>query len=244
MDRVKLSPKQPHIFLQPKAIQPKIRNVEAEAPDINPDFQRVKIEANTNQPKPPRDEVKLDNTSSGSAALATVNLTVRKVQTGGFGEVNGLPGNGNFDKTSNINRQGLPTLPGGPGYGNGTGGDKGVRGTVTSTGFGNGTALVRSTAMDGIRQSSVETLPVILYKPVPEYTVEGRNLRIEGDVVLDTVFLASGKIEVTRIVSGPGHGLDETAILAVWHIEFRPAKRDGEPVDYPVRVRVEFRLGY
>jgi hypothetical protein len=34
----------------------------------------------------------------------------------------------------------LPTRPGGPGYGNGTGGDKGIRGTVASTGFGNGTA--------------------------------------------------------------------------------------------------------
>ena len=245
IDSVKLSSMQPHIFLQPKAIQPKIRNVEAKAPDINPDFKLVTIVANTDQPKPPRDEVKLPNLSSGSAALATVNLPVQKVQTGGFGELNGLPGKVDPSKTTNINRQGLPTLPGGPGNGNGTGGDKGVRATVSSTGFGNGTALPPSTVKHGIAQSTGDVaLPVILYKPRPEYSTEGRNLRIEGDVVLDVVFLASGTIQVSSIISGLGHGLDETASLAAQHIEFKPAKRNGQTVDYPAHVRVEFRLAY
>src|SRR5262249_48735218 len=79
--------------------------------------------------------------NSGSAAPATLKMPVNKVQTGGFGDPNGLPGKGDPNKTTNINRLGSPALPGGPGDGNGTGGDKGARGTGQSTGFGNGRAI-------------------------------------------------------------------------------------------------------
>jgi TonB family protein len=67
---------------------------------------------------------------------------------------------------------------------------------------------------------------------------------LEGDVVIDVVFLASGKVEVSRVVSGLGHGLDEAAARAAQQIQFKPAKRDGEAVDFPARVRIEFRLAY
>src|ERR1700738_4174625 len=82
----------------------------------------------------------MNNLNTGSAAPATVVAPLNKVQTGGFGDPNGIPGNGDPTKSTNINRKGSPALPGGPGYGNGTGGDKGIRGTVASTGFGNGVA--------------------------------------------------------------------------------------------------------
>ena len=46
------------------------------------------------------------------------------------------------------------------------------------------------------------------------------------------------------VVSGLGHGLDEAAVQAAQQIKFKPAKRDGQPVDFPARVRIEFRLAY
>jgi TonB family protein len=264
VEPVKLNPKQPHIFLQAMALLPKIAKVDAKAPELNPAFDAAKIATPVNQPKRPKDEVKVGNLSSGSAAPATVNLPVQKVQTGGFGEVNGLPGKGNPNKMTNINRQGLPALPGGPGYGNGTGGDKGVRGTVVSTGFGNGTAIPPPSGKHGTVQTSgfgnqtvgdapkkkaasaeSATTPVdILDKPRPEYTAEGRRLKLEGDVVIDLVFLADGTVQVNRVLSGLGHGLDESATKAAQQIKFKPAKRDGQPVDFPARVRIEFRLAY
>ena len=264
VEPVKLNPKQPHIFMQPMALQPKITKVYAKAPEMNPVFEAEKIETSANQPKRPKDEVKVGNLSSGSAAPATVNLAVLKVQTGGFGEVNGLPGKGNPNKMTNVNRQGLPALPGGPGYGNGTGGDKGVRGTVVSTGFGNGTAIPPPSGKHGTVQTSgfgdqtvadapkkkaasaeSGTTPVdILDKPRPEYTAEGRSLKLEGDVVIDLVFLADGTVQVNRVLSGIGHGLDECATHAAKQIKFKPAKRDGQAVDFPARVRIEFRLAY
>lgn len=190
-----------------------------------------------------------------------------KVQTGGFGDPTGLPGKGDPNKGHIVNRLGSPALPGGPGYGNGTGGDKGIRGTVASSGFGNGTAI--PPAGNGRKGGSVQTggfgnetvaaeapkkkaanagpadTPVsILDKPRPDYTAEGRNLKLEGDVVLDVVFLANGRIQVNRVVSGLGHGLDESAVRAAEQIKFKPALREGQPVDYPARVRIEFRLAY
>src|SRR5580693_191001 len=268
IEEVKLNPKQPHIFVQQKVLKPKIEHVEAKAPELAPQTPvlEAKFIDNTNQPKRPKEEVKVNTLSTGSAAAPTVNLPVNKVQTGGFGDPNGLPGKGDPNKTTNVNRLGSPALPGGPGYGNGTGGDKGVRGTVASTGFGNGTAnpppggsrrgAVQNTGFAD--QSVVADAPKkkaasadsgtgtvdILDKPRPEYTAEGRSLKLEGDVVIDVVFLANGTVQVNHVVSGLGHGLDESAIRAAQQIKFKPAKRDGEAVDFPARVRIEFRLAY
>jgi TonB family protein len=265
VEPVKLNPKQPHIFTQPTKLQPKVQVVDVKAPELNPVFEAAKIDTQSKMPKRPKEEVKLNNMNSGSAAPATVKAPVNQVQTGGFGAVDGIPGKGDPNKTTTINRLGSPALPGGPGYGNGTGGDKGIRGTVASTGFGNGTANPPpSGGKRGTIQSSGfgdqvaaeapkkkaaptegATTPVdILSKPKPEYTAEGRSMKLEGDVVIDMVFLANGTVQVNRVVSGLGHGLDEAASRAAKQIQFKPAKRDGQPVDFPARVRIEFRLAY
>jgi TonB family protein len=263
VEPIKLNPRQPHIFVTQKVVQPKTEKIEAKAPDLTPVLEAAKIDTTSNQPKRPRDEVKTNVLSSGSAAPATVVAPLNKVQTGGFGDPNGVPGNGDPNKSTNINRKGSPALPGGPGYGNGTGGDKGIRGTVASTGFGNGTAnppqgggrkgSVQSTGFGD--QNAVTDAPkkktevasgtsavTILEKPRPEYTAEGRSLKLEGDVVLDLIFLANGTVHVNQVVSGLGHGLDEAAIRAAQQIKFKPAKQDNQPVDFPARVRITFNM--
>jgi TonB family protein len=263
----KLNPQQQHIFMTPKAVvQPK-RELEAKAPVIENTFEAAKIDTvQPNQPKRPKEEVKTGMMSSGNATPATVKAPVEKVQTGGFGTTDGLQGKGNPNAHLIVNANGLPTLPGGPGYGNGTGGDKGIRGTVASTGFGNGTANPppsggkRGTVASGgfgdatvaaaeapkkkSNDGPADTPVTILDKPRPEYTAEGRSLKLEGDVVLDVVFLTSGHVQVNRVISGLGHGLDESASRAAQLIKFKPALREGQPVDYPARVRIEFRLAY
>jgi TonB family protein len=254
-----------------KPLPPKPKDVETKQPELTQAFEEAKLEPNSNLPKRPREEVKTGNLSTGSAAPATLNLPVQKVQTGGFGDPNGIPGPGDPNKRANINAKGSPLLPGGPGYGNGTGGASGARGTVASTGFGNGTANPPpgGGGSGGGRRGAVQTTgfgdataPVeapkkkaaasenptttveILDKPRPVYSTEGRNLKIEGDVVIDLIFLASGQVQVKGVVSGLGHGLDESAIQAAKQIRFKPAKRDGQPVDFPARVRILFRMAY
>jgi TonB family protein len=56
------------------------------------------------------------------------------------------------------------------------------------------------------------------------------------------IFLASGQVKVNGVVSGLGHGLDEAAVQAAKQIRFKPAIRDGQPVDFPARVRISFRV--
>jgi TonB family protein len=260
---VKLNPRQTHVFLTAKAELPKVKTIDAKPVELNPVLEAAKVDLPANQPKRPKEDVKVGNLGPGSAATPTVVAPVNRVQTGGFGDPNGIAGKGDPNKATNVNRLGSPALPGGPGYGNGTGGDKGIRGTVASTGFGNNTAIAPSTKRGTVVASGfgdqtvaaeapkkkaatgeATTAVEILEKPRPEYTVEGRAQKIEGDVVIDMVFLANGTVQVNRVISGLGHGLDESATRAAQQIKFKPAKRDGQPMDFPARVRIEFRLAY
>ncbi|HXJ14834.1 MAG TPA: energy transducer TonB [Candidatus Limnocylindrales bacterium] len=265
----KLNPQQPHIFAdltKPKPVEHKVEKAELKALDLSPKFDEVKINVKENGPKRPKEDVKVNNLNTGSAAPATVVAPVEKVQTGGFGDPNGVAGKGDPKHATNVARLGSPALPGGEGYGNGTGGKEGIRGTVASTGFGNGTAnppasgkkgSVVSTGFANAADNTAEApkkkqqntgpadnAPTIVEKPRPEYTAEGRSMKIEGDVVVDMVFLANGTVQINRVISGLGHGLDEAAVRSAQQIKFKPALRQGQPVDFPARVRIEFRLAY
>src|SRR5437016_9099525 len=127
---VKLNPTQPHIFMVLKPETPKVRTVDAKPIDLNPVFEVAKVDFPTTQPKRPKEEVKIENLGSGGTAPGTLVAAANKVQTGGFGDRNGIAGPGNPNRAANINQAGSPLLPGGPGNGNGSGGANGMRGTV------------------------------------------------------------------------------------------------------------------
>lgn len=84
----------------------------------------------------------------------------------------------------------------------------------------------------------------ILAKPRPAYTDEARRLRLEGEVLLEVLFSASGTARVTRLLRGLGHGLDENAGAAAAAIRYRPAERAGVPVDAVAIVHIVFQLAY
>ncbi len=253
----------------PRPVPPKPKREEAPAPELKPVFQPVAIDAPKSGPRRPREEVKTGMMTTGSAAPATVNRPLNQVQTGGFGDPNGLPGKGDPNKRGNIAQKGSFDLPSGPGYGNGTGGANGVRGTVASAGFGNGVAIPPAGGSGGSGRGAVRqtgfadasalaeapkprpvaaaspTQPIeILAKPNPVYTEEARRLRLEGDVLVEVVFTASGEVRVMRVVRGLGHGLDEAAVRAAQQIRFKPARRDAQPVDFPATVHIVFQLAY
>ena len=260
------------LFAPKPLVAPKPKPVEVqnqEAPKVDQPVIEAKFEAPASEPVRPREPVKTGVLNTGSAATATVNLPPSKVQTGGFGDPNGLPGNGDPNKKSNIAHLGSPALPPGPGYGNGTGGATGVRGTVASAGFGNGTAIVppggnggtgqgvvksggfatASVGNDAPKPKATEAAPavqpvVIVSKPKPEYSAEARKLGIEGDVLVEVVFPASGPVRVVRVVKGLGHGLDEAAVHAAEQIRFQPALQAGTPVDFPAVVHITFQIAF
>ncbi len=127
------------------------------------------------------------------------------------------------------------------GFGSGTqAGSPGARGAVSTAGFGNGPAAP-SAGVARVQQP-VTTAIVVLSKPLPQYTSEAREMHIEGDVTLEVRFTASGDVEVLRVVNGLGHGLDEQARFAAQKIRFKPATRDGKPVDQVSVIHVAFQL--
>src|SRR3974390_1896397 len=130
-----LSPKQPHVFLNLKPLVPTAHTVEEKPPELKQNLKQLEIVLSSSGPKAPKEEVK-PNPGASNPAPDTVNAALSKVQTGGFGDPNGIAGPGNPNRRGNINHAGSAGLPEGPGYGNGTGGAQGLRGTVASDGSG------------------------------------------------------------------------------------------------------------
>ena len=204
----------------------------------------------------------------GSSAKPTINAPIQKVQTGGFGDPNGVAGTGKPNPKLVVANMGSFDLPAGPGQGNGTGGVTGVRGTVASAGFGNGIAqpgkgdgrsngrgvatggfAAQEAAHGAVKPQAVDngppTTPVeITFKPNPLYTQEARQLKLEGEVLLEVRFGTNGQLQVNRVVRGLGHGLDEAAIAAANKMRFKPALHNGQPVDSTAIVHVVFQLAY
>jgi TonB family protein len=115
--------------------------------------------------------------------------------------------------------------------------------TVREGGFGDGAAAAPAPSHERLRAAPRLDTPVeVVAKPKPAYTDEARERRIEGTVVLEVTFLASGRLRIHRVVEGLGHGLDEAALDAAGKIEFKPARRDGRPVDHTATLRVVFKL--
>ncbi len=128
---------------EPKAAEVKMPEIaEREKPLPLPLRNTPRVAEAEAAPAPPKIDVKTGAFSTGSSAKPTVDLPARDVQTGGFGDPNGIRGEGKPGKTANIASLGSFDLPAGPGAGNGTGGARGVRGTVASAGFGTGVAPV------------------------------------------------------------------------------------------------------
>jgi len=118
------------------------------------------------------------------------------------------------------------------------------RGEVSRGGFENDDAPARSTTQRKrqVEEDSPDAPVEIVSKPRPVYTDEARDRRIEGEVVLEVVFVATGQLRVLRVLDGLGYGLDQAAVEAAKKIEFTPARRNGRPVDHMATLRVVFRL--
>jgi TonB family protein len=84
--------------------------------------------------------------------------------------------------------------------------------------------------------------PVIQLKIQPEYTDEARQARLEGTATVSVTVGADGKPRDLKILRSLGLGLDESALAAVGKWQFRPATKNGEPVDSKTQIELNFRL--
>jgi len=151
----------------------------------------------------------------------------------------GSTGIGNGTKSGSnagtVGRVASAGIPGSAGTGNAYGGGK-----VTSAGIPQmqRAAFVAPTANSVLKSTNLE----VLSKPPVQYTSEAKQLKVQGDVVLRVTFTANGQVLVQGVVHGLGHGLDEEARRVAQQIRFRPATRDGQPVDLTTNITITFQL--
>ena len=259
----KLDPAPAAMHLPAPVPKPKVEDSPAPEVRVAP----KKLDSLPPAPVIPKQLVRTNVFSTGSSATPTLARAPQQVQTGGFGDPNGIPAKPNNGKPANIAQAGGFDMPTGPGYGNGTGGASGARGVVASAGFGSGIATGDgsgnvSASRGTVRQAgfadaaapappahsrpaetATKVTPAeILSKPTPIYTEEARHLRIEGEVLLEVKLEASGQVHVMRVVRGLGHGLDDAAVRAAEQIRFKPASRDGQPADSTAVLHIIFQL--
>jgi periplasmic protein TonB len=87
------------------------------------------------------------------------------------------------------------------------------------------------------------SLPTCAYCPLPVYSDEARQVKMQGTVTLRVLVAADGKASDIRILRGVGYGLDERAMQTVRGWKFNPA-RDvrNRPTATWIIVEAIFRL--
>jgi TonB family protein len=120
----------------------------------------------------------------------------------------------------------------------GTGG-AGTYGRVAAAGI---PAMTTAAPVQRQVEAQVTTNLEVLSKPAVQYTSEARQLKVQGEVILRVTFTATGRVVVQGVVHGLGHGLDEEARRVAQQIHFRPATRNGQPVDLTTNITITFQL--
>jgi len=84
--------------------------------------------------------------------------------------------------------------------------------------------------------------PLPLRKVDPKYPPNAIAENIEGEVILYAVIRRDGSVDSIQLVKGIDPQLDNNAMRALAQWKFRPAEREGEPVDLEAIVHIPFRL--
>ena len=152
---------------------------------------------------------------------------------GSTGIGNGLKSGSNAGTVGKVAQAGVPG-------GQGTAATGPAVGRVATTAMAK--PVVAATPMQQATTAPAMTSIEVLSKPPVQYTSEARQLRIQGDVVLRVTFTAGGQVVVQSVMSGLGHGLDEEARRVAQQIRFRPATKNGQPVDSTTTIHITFQL--
>jgi TonB family protein len=83
--------------------------------------------------------------------------------------------------------------------------------------------------------------PTPVKKSDPRYPPTLINEHVEGEVVLYAVIRADGSVDSVELVRGLDQQLDANAMEALSQWKFRPASRQGTPIDLEAIVHIPFR---
>jgi len=84
--------------------------------------------------------------------------------------------------------------------------------------------------------------PEAVHKVDPMYVAAAAREKVEGTVTLAAIVLRDGSVSNVRVVDSLDPRLDTSAVAALTQWRFRPALKNGAPVDLEVLVQIPFRL--
>jgi len=84
--------------------------------------------------------------------------------------------------------------------------------------------------------------PSCAYCPDPPYTKKARTAKYSATCVVQIIVNSLGDVVNVRVVKPVGLGLDENGVNTVRTWKFRPAIREGVPVNVRMLVEISFRI--
>ena len=109
---------------------------------------------------------------------------------------------------------------------------------LTSAG---GSWIIRFAELHQTRGADL-TAPVPEQKFDPAYPPDLMQARVEGRVILYAVIHADGTVGEVRVLQGIDDRLDENAKKAIARWHFRPATKNGSPIELEAVVQVPFAV--
>lgn len=81
----------------------------------------------------------------------------------------------------------------------------------------------------------------LLSEAAPVYPIMAKNQHVTGDVVIDALIDANGRVTTMKVISGPTL-LHQAAKDALKQWKYQPASLDGKPVSMHLTVTLQFRM--
>lgn len=92
------------------------------------------------------------------------------------------------------------------------------------------------------KNDAFDVAPRVIDTIEPLYPLAMEQFGITGDVTLDVVIGVDGRVKSAVIFESDNPGFDESAMAAVLEWRFRPALKDGKPVQSTMRVPIYFEM--
>jgi TonB family protein len=83
---------------------------------------------------------------------------------------------------------------------------------------------------------------IVEYTTPPLYSDAARRAGVEGVVTVRARIDEAGRMSASRVIAGPGAGLDQNALVALRQWRFRPGTRDGVATPMDVEIAIGFTL--
>lgn len=85
--------------------------------------------------------------------------------------------------------------------------------------------------------------PVCVRCPQPQYADAAFHAKVQGSMLLSAVIMPDGQAHNVYVLKELGHGLDQKAVDAVLHWQFKPATGpDGKPAAVRMLIEIDFHL--